>query len=64
MPVIEMIVSPVGETEITVTGAKGATCRELTADLESTLGPQIATRDTAEAFEKAEEIKVDQQRDG
>ena len=59
-----MIVSPTGETEISVTGAKGATCRQLTADLEANLGPAMSSVDTADAYEKAEEIKIDQNRDG
>ena len=64
MPVIQMIVSPQGETEITTTGFKGVACRQATADLEASLGPALSSVDTAEAYEKAEEIKIDQQRDG
>ena len=62
MPRIEMIVSPKGETEITVKGAKGARCRELTRKLEAGLGETVGSVDTAEAYEDPEQIRIHQGR--
>ena len=56
--VIEMIVSPKGETTITTSGFKGRSCREATRELENALGQVLESQDTPEAFEQ-EELKIE-----
>lgn len=51
---IEIIVSRTGETSLSVQGVKGANCKDLTKQLESMLGQQIASANTAEFFEEEE----------
>jgi len=57
MAKIEIIVSPKGETTMSVRGAKGATCRQLTAGLEQRIGTVLDTAATAEFYE-TEDIAI------
>ena len=59
---IELIVSPEGETNITVKGVKGSACHALTAGLERNLGASIDRADTAEFYEEPHKVEVDQHR--
>jgi hypothetical protein len=49
---IEVSIAPDGTTRIEVRGVSGATCLDLTADLEAALGGEVTEREmTAEAQE-------------
>ena len=55
---IEMVVSPTGETKITVSGVKGSSCKALTKGLENLLGPVLSRQETADMYEQ-EELKIE-----
>ena len=48
--IIEVIVSPSGETKIETKGFTGTTCREASRFLEQSLGQQLADQPTAESY--------------
>jgi hypothetical protein len=52
-----MKVSPTGETEISVKGVKGKSCKALTKNLEEALGGVSKTTETRE-FHESEQTRV------
>ena len=55
--VIEVIVSSKGETQVTVTGAKGPSCKELTKGLAKNLGAVTESKTLPEYF--TEDVKIE-----
>ena len=55
--VIEVKVSPNGQTSIKVTGVKGTGCHKLTAPLEQDLGASLDTTNTADNY--VEEVQTE-----
>ena len=52
--IIELIVSPLGETTVQTKGYAGAECRQASQFLEQALGVAVQDRNTAEFYAEAE----------
>lgn len=52
-PIIEVVVSPQGETRVTTKGFAGSSCREASQFLEQALGVREAEQLTAEFYKQA-----------
>jgi hypothetical protein len=59
---IEIVVSPKGETTITTKGFTGPACKEASGFLEKALGQQTSETLTAEFYQTTEEQTSEQQR--
>jgi hypothetical protein len=57
-PVIEVIVSPSGAVEITVSGCAGPSCADLTKAMEQALGQVTQDRKTPEYYLRQEARRV------
>ena len=60
--IIELIVSPKGEAQLTTKGFAGPSCQEASRFLEHALGQTSATRRTAEFFQTESVRRVHSQR--
>ena len=60
--IIEIIVSPKGETTVTTRGFAGAACREASKFIEDALGQRIAENVTAEFYHSQAAEQRQQQR--
>ena len=58
MKIIEMIVSPKGETKIETKGFTGNECQEASRFLETALGKATSDRTTAEYHQQANQTNV------
>lgn len=56
--IIEIIVSPTGETKIETKGFTGSECRQASAFIEKALGSRISERQTAEFHQQQEQPNV------
>lgn len=62
MKIIEIIVSPKGETTIQTKGYAGGTCREASKFIEQALGQRTGEQLTAEFYQTADVQQSQQQR--
>ena len=51
MKIIEIIVSPQGETRLETKGFSGASCQDASGFIESALGEKLSDRPTAERYQ-------------
>ncbi len=61
MKIIEIIVSPTGQTEVQTKGFSGSDCREASKFLEEALGQRVNETLTAEFHQAANQQVVQQQ---
>ena len=61
---IEVIVSPTGETKIETRGFAGGQCRQASSFLEEALGVRASERLTAEFYQPVEQAQPVQQQGG
>lgn len=61
MKIIEIIVSPTGQTEVQTKGFSGSDCREASKFLEEALGQRVNETLTAEFHQAANQHVVQQQ---
>jgi beta-lactam-binding protein with PASTA domain len=64
MRIIEVIVSPQGETKIETKGFAGSSCREASQFLEQALGTKVSEIPTAEFYQAQPQGQVIQQGGG
>ena len=60
-PIIEVVISPTGETKVQTQGFVGASCRDASAALERALGTRTSERLTAEFHQAATQQQVRQE---
>ena len=64
MQIIEVVISPQGETKIETKGFAGSTCQQASQFLEQALGAKLSDMPTAEHYQAQREEQVIQQGGG
>ena len=59
--IIEVLISPQGETKIETKGFAGSTCQQASQFLEQALGAKLSDKPTAELYQAQREEQVIQQ---